>query len=190
MKNLSKILPYAVFVLGFALGYATKNYFDTTQEIDEQVVCSHTTNDSDITALELSMDNGGIIPRATARTLFLAYEAKEAARIQERLLNAECLNETRNAEELQDNSAFHFKLDNLRHYLCYVVDKAALQNITEVEKLGIRIYFGAENEPTGPKTKIFLVPTLFDGTEYENINGIKALNYGNSGRPPVPYTGL
>ncbi|MFB9057537.1 hypothetical protein ACFFU9_12380 [Mariniflexile ostreae] len=99
--------------------------------------------------------------------------------------------------DMEDAREFWFDLDQLKKYIAYVEQEAKSQGY---KNLGIRIYNGAypkeKQYPDPGYSTVFLVPT---GTKSiskagissssfilsnDNIQSIRAYNYGHAGRPP------
>lgn len=99
-----------------------------------------------------------------------------------------------------DTREFWFSLDSLKRYIEYVEYEAANQGL---ENLGVRIYFGAypqnSNYPDAGYSTVFIVPTSLQQPSplqkgfvpiqpiNQNIEGIKAMNYGHGGQPPSDF---
>lgn len=100
--------------------------------------------------------------------------------------------------DIVDTREFWFSLDSLKRYIEYVEYEAARKNLSN---LGVRVYLGAypanDNEAYQPGySTVFFVPTAQQATsnikqgfvpiqaENQNIDGVKAFNYGHGGIPP------
>lgn len=84
----------------------------------------------------------------------------------------------------KDTREFVFSVAELEEFLDYVKDESDDQNI---EKPGIRIYFGAYNENNKTEATVFLSATKGCNPDSEDNHAIDPMNTITGGFPPNDY---
>lgn len=81
----------------------------------------------------------------------------------------------------EDTREFLFSVSELEQFLDYVKAGSASMNP------GIRIYFGAYDNPATDKATVFLAPTLGTSSGVANDYSLEPLNKSIGGNPPKVY---
>lgn len=179
--QLSVLSLTMIVLLSAGAGYFGGKFLNAPSEINS-VVCSHTIRQSDVDAMLAN----NTISLTAARTEHNTYLNGQQLDINTRLNN---VYGAIGQLDIEDNVEITFDIDILRYYLCY---SEQIANLGTGDQLGIRIYFAAKADTRANNatlTKVFIVPAIKrSGSQvFVDIPGAKPLNYGSSGRPPLPY---